>query len=106
MEYAVFKAGLEQRRPMIWVKPYGPDIHGDNRWRVPMEQAIADDRLLVVSPFGAGIEAPSVRRAAWCNQYVLTHCDRMVVGHLNPDGMLACILAEADPDLEIVHLHQ
>jgi len=28
----------------------------------------------------------------------------MVIGHLNPDGMLACILAEADPDKEIIYL--
>jgi hypothetical protein len=32
------------------------------------------------------------------------HCDRMVVGHLNPGGMLACILSESDPELEIVYL--
>jgi hypothetical protein len=35
---------------------------------------------------------------------VLPHCDRLVVGHLNPDGMLACILAETDPDKEIIRL--
>jgi len=32
------------------------------------------------------------------------HCDRAVVGHLNPGGTLACILSEADPEMEITHL--
>jgi hypothetical protein len=100
MERAVFKAGLEFKRPMIWVKPWGLDIHGDTACRVAMEEG----RLLVLSPFGDAIEAPSARRAVWCNQYVLAHCDRAVVGHLNPDGMLACILAEADPEKEVTRL--
>jgi len=99
MERAVFKAGLAQKRPLIWVKPWGlgtPDR---------MEQAALDaGRLLIVSPFPDSIDAPSVRRAAWCNEYVLAHCDRMVVGHLNPSGMLACILSERNPDLEIIYL--
>jgi REP element-mobilizing transposase RayT len=99
MERAVFKAGLVQKRPLIWVKPWGlgtPDR---------MEQAALDaGRLLIVSPFSDTIEAPSVRRAAWCNEYVLAHCDRMIVGHLNPSGMLACILSERNPDLDIIYL--
>ena len=99
MERAVFKAGLKQKRPLIWVKPWGmgtPDR---------MEQAALDaGLLLIVSPFPDSIDAPSVRRAAWCNEYVLTHCDRMVVGHLNPSGMLACILSERPPELEIIYL--
>ena len=99
MERAVFKAGLVQKRPLIWVKPWGlgtPDR---------MEQAALDaGRLLIVSPFPDTIEAPSVRRAAWCNEYVLAHCDRMIVGHLNPSGMLACILSERNPDLDIIYL--
>lgn len=100
MERAVFRAGLEHKRPMIWVKPYGLDVHGNTACRV----AIEDGRLLVLSPFDSAIEVPSARRAAWCNQYVLAHCDRLVVGHLNPDGMLACILAEADPEKEVIRL--
>jgi len=40
----------------------------------------------------------------WGMKSVLEHCDRLVVGHLNPGGMLACILAEADPEKEIVFL--
>ena len=99
MERAVFKAGLAQKRPLIWVKPWGfgtPD-------RIEQE-ALDAGRLLIVSPFADSIDEPSVQRAAWCNEYVLAHCDRLVVGHLNPSGMLACILSEKTPDLEITFL--
>ena len=101
MERAVFKAGLENKRSMIWVKPWGLSEGTD---AVPIRLAIEEGRLLIVSPFDESIEAPSVRRAAWCNQYVLAHGDRVVVGHLNPDGVLACVLSEVDPDQEIVYL--
>lgn len=104
LERAVFKAGLAHKRPLIWVKPWGLDINTDTACRGPIEEAVAAGRLLIVSPFADAHEAPSARRAAWCNQYTLAHCDRLVVGHLNPDGMLACILTEADPEKEIVYL--
>ena len=101
MERAVFQAGLQHKHPMIWVLPAGLDaLHVDTACRV----AIEEGRLLVLSPFDRALDAPNARRAVWCNQYVLAHCDRAVVGHLNPDGMLACILHEADPDLEIIRL--
>ena len=101
MEQAVFKAGLAHERPMIWVKPWGLEesVHA-----VPVHQAVEAGRLLVLSPFADTLEAPNLRRAAWCNQYVLAHSDRLVIGHLNPDGMLACVLSEANPAMEIVNL--
>lgn len=101
MERAVFKAGMAHGTPLIWVKPWG--LH-DGADGPSIRRAIEDGRLLVLSPFDDAIEAPSARRAVWCNQYVLAHCNRMVVGHLNPDGMLACILSESDPELEITYL--
>ncbi len=101
LERAVFKDGLDHKKPLIWVKPWGLE---DDMLAAPVRLAIAEGRLLVVSPFPDDIEAPSLRRAAWCNQYVLAHCDRLIVGHLNPGGMLSCILSEADPELEITYL--
>jgi hypothetical protein len=101
MERAVFQAGLEHKRPLIWVKPWGLEETGMMHHA---RTALDEGRLLVLSPFAESIEAPSIRRAAWCNQYVLAHCDRMVIGHLNPGGMLACVLSEADPELEILYL--
>lgn len=101
MERAVFHAGLEAGKPLIWVKPSGPQ-EGINAPLI--RRALEEEHLLIVSPFDDHIEAPSVRRAAWCNTYVLHHSDRVVVGHLNPGGMLACVLSEAEPDLDIQYL--
>jgi putative transposase len=102
MERAVFRAGLVHKRPMIWVLPQGLNTLTACREGLACRAAMEEGRLLVLSPFDTAIEAPSARRAVWCNQYVLAHCNRAVVGHLNPDGMLACILHEADPDLEVI----
>ena len=101
MERALFRAGLVNRKPMIWVKPWALEEGIDSPL---IRNAIQEGRLLILSPFAEQLDAPSVRRAAWCNQYVLAHCSRMVVGHLTPGGMLACILFEAPADLEIVYL--
>ena len=101
MERSVFNACLEHKRPVVWVKPWGIE---NGSYSASVRRAIDEGRLLVVSPFAECVDAPSVRRAAWCNQYVLEHCDRMVIGHLNPCGMLACILSESDPEMEIVYL--
>ena len=102
MERAVFKACLEHKRPAIWVKPWG--LKEADASTTPVRQAIEAGRLLLVSPFDDAIQAPSARRAVWCNEYVLAHCSRVVVGHLTPDGLLACILSEADPDKETLYL--
>ena len=101
MEREVFKAGLKHGKPMIWVKPWGLD---EASHETPVRKAVEAGRLLVVSPFADVIEAPSARRAVWCNQYVLAHSGRVVVGHLNPAGMLACVLSEAEPETEIIYL--
>ena len=82
---------------MIWVKPWGlgeelPDI---------IRRAVAAGRLLILSPFDDSIEVPNAKRAIWCNEYVAAHSDRVVIGHLNPDGILACILSEVPAEVEI-----
>lgn len=66
--------------------------------------ALSEGRLLIVSPFDDEVAAPSARRATWCNHYVLVNSNRVVVGHLNPGGMLACVLSEADPEMEVTRL--
>ena len=101
MERAVFDACLEHKRLAIWVRPWGLQADANS---ARVRRAIEEDRLLLISPFDEEIEAPSVRRAIWCNQYVLAHCNRAVVGFLSPGGMLACILSEADPEMEILYL--
>ena len=100
LERQVFWAGLKNKRPLIWVKPWSLD-EGLN---IPaIQTALAEDRLLVLSPFEKSV-APSARRALWCNEYVIAQCQRLVVGYLNPEGMLSCILSEADPDKQLIYL--
>ncbi len=101
MERKVFEAGLTHKTPLIWVKPWALEESTDTP---VLREAVAKGRLLILSPFEAGITTPSARRAVWCNEYVLAHSQRVIVGHLNPDGMLACILSEADPGKELVFL--
>ena len=48
-------------------------------------------------------EIPTHFPRAVVDEYI-QHCNRLVIGHLNPEGMLACILAEADPSKEIIYL--
>lgn len=74
-------------------------FHGGTGCRAAMEEG----RMLVLSPF-TGHDAPNARRTVWCNQYVSAHCERAVIGHLNPDGMLACVLSELDSEKELAYL--
>lgn len=97
MERNVFRAALRAGRPLIWIKPWGLEVGLTDAHR----QAIDANRLLVVSPFDDAVDAPSLKRAGWCNEYVISACDRLVIGYLNPSGLLACLLSEARPDLEI-----
>lgn len=98
MERQVFAAALKNKRPMVWVKPLSAE-RGTNSSAI--QHAISAGRLLIVSPFHDVPERSYMRRAAWCNHYVLSQCNRLVVGNLKPDGLLACVLSEAHPDLQI-----
>jgi len=48
----------------------------------------------VITPFPSTEPRFSAPRAEWCNQYVLHAAECAVIGVLNPDGMLACLLAD------------
>ena len=103
MERRVFREGFREKRAMIWVVPHGlkaRQIHSHTACRA----AIDEGRLLLISPFSDKTQAPNARRASWCNQFAVSLAERMIIGHLNPVGMLACILSEADPDKEIIIL--
>ncbi len=101
MERAVFRAGLDAGTPMIWVTAADPQTALCNP---PVRRALDRGRLLVVSHFRGGIETPSLRRAAWCNHYVLAHSRRIVIGFLNPGGLLSCLLTESNPATEVAFL--
>lgn len=103
MERQVFREEIRALRPLIWVVPHGlkaRQIHNHTACRA----AIDAGRLLLVSPFSDSTSTPNARRASWCNHYAITLADRIILGHLNPEGMLACILSEANPDKEMIRL--
>lgn len=94
MERTVFTACLSDRTPLIWVLAHGLPA------ALPpaAARAVEAGRLLVLTPFPPSVTLCSAQRAAWCNQYVLELADSIVVGHLEPDGMLACLLADVRPE--------
>jgi len=97
-ERAVFDAYLASGTPMIQILARGlPDSFPPR-----IQRAIDTGRLLVMTPFPSAETHFSAARAAWCNQYVLATADALVIGHLNPDGMLACLLADLPHDKPIM----
>jgi REP element-mobilizing transposase RayT len=89
-ERAVFDICIASGTPMIQILARGlPEV-------VPPRTRCAIDagQLLIMTPFPDTEAHFSATRAAWCNQYVLSTADAIVIGHLNPDGMLACLLAD------------
>lgn len=98
MERAVFDACLAHDIPMVQILGRGlPD-----RFHAPVQRAINAGRLLVMSPFDPPVDRFSAVRAAWCNQYALHLAQRIIIGALSPDGMLACLLADVDKPVEIL----
>lgn len=100
LERAVFEECLEAGTPMVRVLACGLPKAFPLRAR----RAIDAGRLLVVTPFGPEVARINAERAAWCNQYLLQAAERIVVGHLNPDGMLACLLADLPSDKPVTVL--
>ena len=94
MERAVFDASLADGTPMIQVLARGLPKTFPPRVRCALDAG----RLLVISPFTEDINRVNAVRAAWCNQYLLHAADVVVIGYLNPDGMLACLLADMPAD--------
>jgi hypothetical protein len=90
MEREVLDVCLAEEIPAVQVL-----ARGLPQWfPAPVRRAMDAGRFLAISPFEALVERFSAERAAWCNQYVLHRAQRIVIGQLAPDGMLACLLAD------------
>ena len=97
LERAVFDACLADGTPIVQVLARGlPETFFPR-----VQRAIEAGRLLVITPFPATETCFNAPRAAWCNQYVLDAAERVVIGALNPDGMLACLLSDLPHDKPI-----
>ena len=95
LERAMLRACRARNTPTIHVLACG---------RVPDEPL--SDSQLVVTPFDPEIGNVSEARAAWCNQFVLENADDIVIGQLNPDGMLAFQLADLPCDTPVTVLSE
>jgi hypothetical protein len=103
MERGMFETCLERGIPMIQILGRGLPTAFPPR----IQRAIDAGRLLVMTPFSENENHVTAIRAAWCNQYLLHEADTVVIGQLNPDGMLACLLADLPTDKSITVLtHQ
>ncbi len=98
LEHEVFEACLADGLPMIRVLACGMPA----RFPPRVQRALDSGRLLVMTPFGPEVTRVNAEHAAWCNQYLLHAADRVVIGQLNPDGMLACLLADMPADKPII----
>lgn len=96
MERAIFDASLAAGTPIVWVL-----ARGLPSFAASIRRAIDGGRLLVITPFDGTVTTFSSRRAAWCNQYVLHMAERVVIGRLIQDGMLACLLADMQAEKPI-----
>lgn len=100
MERAVFDACLDRDIPMVRIMARGlPECFPQC-----IQRAIDTERLLVMTPFDASVDRYSAGRAAWCNQYALHLAANAVIGHLAPDGMLTCLLADLHRDIPVQYL--
>ena len=97
----MFDACLAAGTPMIRVLACGLP----KRFQPRVRRAIDAGRLLVMTPFDETVVRVSAERAAWCNQYLLHAADRVVIGHINPDGMLACLLSDMPADKPVSGPH-
>ncbi len=101
MERAAFAACLADGTPMIQVLACGLPKCFTPR----VQRALDSGRLLIMTPFDETFARVNAERAAWCNQYLLHAADRIVIGYLNPDGMLACLLSDMPADKPIMMPH-
>lgn len=90
LERKIFGVCLAERIPMIQVLACGLP----NSIPPRVSQAIDDGMLLLMTPFPETIQQPSASRAAWCNHYLLQIAQQVIIGHLNPDGMLAYLISD------------
>ncbi len=110
MERALSRECLKSGTPMIQVLARGlpvGEVGANNHspfFSPDVRRAIDAGRLLIITPFDEKITGFSAARAAWCNQFVLDMAQRVVVGCLSQDGMLACLLADMrnDPTVQIL----
>lgn len=74
------------------------------RYPAAVKQAIDNGRLLVISPFPDSVRRITADTSRIRNEFMLAIADRVVIGHMSQDGVLAKAVATASSGKEIVQL--
>ena len=74
------------------------------RYSVDVKRAIDAGRLLVISPFQDSVKRITADTARYRNAFMLSIAECVVVGHMNPDGVLADALHKIPADREVIFL--
>ena len=84
LEQDVLHYLLKGKQPVILVLARGMKTS----WAPSIEKALEEGRLLIVTPFGEGVKRASADTAAVRNDLMITLADEVVVGYVNPAGIL------------------
>lgn len=85
LEKDVLRYLLKGRQPVVLTLARGMK----QIWEQPLQKALDDGRLLIISPFSEKMRRASVDTAAVRNDLMIQLASRVVVGYADPEGMLA-----------------
>lgn len=85
LEKDVLRYLLKGRQPVVLALARGMK----QSWEPPLQKALDDGRLLIISPFSETTHRASSDTAAVRNDLMIQLAGRVVVGHVDPEGMLA-----------------
>ena len=85
----MLRRALEKKYSIIHVYPQGIPL--EHELTPEQQQALAENRLLLLSPQPSGSRL-NKQVATWCNEYVLRHASETWVGDITPNGMLDAML--------------
>ena len=84
IEKDVFEILLKGSQPLILVLARGMK----SRWEPAFEEAVKQDRLLVISPFDKHVNRVTRDNAKIRNQKIIEISDELVIGYASKGGML------------------
>lgn len=85
LERDVLRYLLKGKQPVVLALARGLK----QRWETPIQKALDEGRLLIVSPFGEKMRRASSETAAVRNDLMIQLADQVVVGYVDPAGILA-----------------
>lgn len=73
-------------------------------WEAELKTGIAENRLLIITPFEESVTRPSANTAITRNRMMLELADEIVIGYAKPDGSISRILSDVSGK-KITRLH-